>query len=111
MNKNQSKFIVSSNEDALFVNLENKTEIDIDQQYGLQKIKDIEYDEEDKIFYVSSNMYMNKFGVYIQRIYEDEPTIESKVIKWHTRLEIGDVDLYIMRNNALGLKELVIGYR
>ena len=56
-------------------------------------------------------MYKNKFGVYIQRIYEDEPTIESKVIKWHTRLEIGDVDLYIMRNNALGLKELVIGYR
>jgi hypothetical protein len=47
------------------VNLDTKVEIDIDQQYGLQKIKDIEYDEEDKVFYVSSNMYMNKFGVYI----------------------------------------------
>jgi len=37
--------------------------------------------------------------------------MESKVIKWHTKLEIGDVDIYIMRNNELGLKELVIGYR
>ena len=54
---------------------------------------------------------MNKIGVYIQRIYEEDPTVESKVIKWHSRLEIGDVDLFLMRNEELGLKELVLGYR
>ena len=77
----------------------------------MQHIKDIEYDEEDKVFYVSSNMFSNKYGIFIERIYEDDPTHESRVIKWHTRLEIEDVDLSIMRNNVLGTKELVIGYR
>jgi hypothetical protein len=43
-------------------------------------------------------MNNNNLGVYIQRIYEDDPDINSKVLHWHTSLEIGDVDLSIMYN-------------
>jgi len=56
-------------------------------------------------------MFKNNIGVYIQRIYENNPDIDSKVLQWHTRLEIEDVDLFIMRNHELGVKELVLGYR
>ena len=56
-------------------------------------------------------MYKNNLGVYILRIYENDLNIKSEVLQWHTRLEIGDVDLNIMWNNELGLKELVLGYR
>ena len=111
MNSDQSKMVVSSQDDAIFIDISSQKELDLDEEYGLQKIKDIEYDEEDKVFYVSSNMYKNNLGVYILRIYENDLNIKSEVLQWHTRLEIGDVDLNIMWNNELGLKELVLGYR
>jgi hypothetical protein len=56
-------------------------------------------------------MHHNQLGVFIQRIYENDTGKKCSVIKWFTRLEIGDVDLNIMRNEALGTKELVLGYR
>lgn len=61
-NEEQSIFVVASDMDCIYVNMisqdkENK-EVDIDKEFHISSIKQITFDEEDKVFYILSN----KFG-------------------------------------------------
>lgn len=103
--------IVASEKDGLYVNLKSNTEIDIDNEYGVKNLREIIYDADDKSFFVLANEYHNRMGIYLVKFYETDPYHNQFVIRWETFLDIGDVNVFIMRNEVTGFKELVIGYK
>ena len=111
MNDKQDVMIVASEKDGLYINLKNNIEIDIDAEYGVKNLKDINYDADDKSFFVLANEYKNRMGIYLIKFYETDPYNNQFVIRWETFLDIGDVNVFIMRNELTGYKELVIGYK
>ena len=103
--------IVASEKDGLYINLKNNIEIDIDAEYGVKNLREIIYDADDKSFFVLANEYKNRMGIYLVKFYETDPYNNQFVIRWETFLDIGDVNVFIMRNELTGYKELVIGYK
>ncbi len=69
MNYDQTKFILTSNLDMLFVNLleknQSKKEIDIDEKTKVSHIKSCVGDE--SYFYILANKKDGKLGVYLFR--------------------------------------------
>jgi 3-dehydroquinate synthase class II len=59
-----------------------------------------------------ANRYEGKLGIYLLKVFKDRPNTEDSrfIIRWNTRLNIGDVNFYIMRDQEKGLKELIVSY-
>ena len=61
-----------------------------------------------------SNKYQEKLGFFILKIHEDEPKNnrqEKFLIKWKNKLDIGDPNIFVLRNHKKGLKELIVSYK
>ena len=107
-NRNQTKFIITSASDILYVDIKEKLEIDIDDREGIAQIQNIIADEEN--FYVLANKKDNKLGYFLLTVNIDQPHKESSyLIKWSNKLDIGNCDLHMMKEN--GKNMIVISYK
>lgn len=64
-NEDQTVLVVASPEDCLYIDLNKDMESDIDQMYQVSNIKEIIYDEEDRLFYFLSNKFEEKLGFFV----------------------------------------------
>ena len=69
-NEDQTVLVVASPEDCIYIDLDKDLEVDIDQQYQVSNIKEIIFDEEDRLFYFLSNKFEEKLGFFVFSIKE-----------------------------------------
>lgn len=77
-------------------------------------IKEIIHDEEDEVFYILANKYDQKLGFFIIRMKDQDPSDFKFLTKWKNKLDIGDSNLFVMRNDAgkgKKYKELIVSYK
>lgn len=60
-----------------------------------------------------SNKYQEKLGLFIIKFSETDPynTDRNFLIKWKTKLDIGNTNMTILRNHDNKLKELIVSYK
>lgn len=103
--------ITASPQDGIYTNLNSGLEVDIDAEYRLSMIKNIVYDQDDKSFYICGNAYGENLGIYIVRIHENKPYSFDYLVKQKTKLEVDNVDFFILRGKQHEFKELIISYK
>lgn len=106
-------FIVASPEDGIFYDKAKQHEVDIDEQYEISNIKEIIYDHEEGFFYLLANKYQEKLGFFVLKINKDVPQINKKsfLIKQKNKMDIGDANMFVLRNKRKGIKEVIISYK
>ena len=103
-NLDQTVFIISSKSDSMMIDIVAKTQVDIDEQFGVHDFKALLYDE--GYFYLIANKRNDKLGFYLLKIDEKNPfgsniydthTFKEKMflISWENKLDIGDVNIDI----------------
>jgi len=87
--------------------------VDLDKLFGISLINDVIYDTDTKEFYFLCNKKDGKVGFYLIKFNEDDPSKYSYLTMWNHKLDIGDVNMQILRekDNPDGCKELLIGYK
>lgn len=91
-NIDQTKFIVTSSMDILYVDMSKKLEIDLDDREEVSRIENIITG--DKYFYVLANKKESKLGYYLFSVSIDDPEEGSEyLINWSNKLDIGNCDL------------------
>jgi len=104
--------VVASPDDGIYVNVARNTEVDIDDEYNIGCIKEIIFDQEDRVFYILCNKYQEKLGFFVLRMREDDPNRSKFLIKIKNKLDIGDCNISVLRKKGRdGVKELIIGYK
>ena len=103
--------MASTEEDGLYCNLISKQEVDLDDQYNIQLIQQIVYDLDDRCFYIVANKKDEKLGLYLIKFSQDNPADYSFILEWTNRLDVDDVDVYLIRNEEKNTKELVVSYK
>ena len=91
--------------------LDLQPEVDLDQFYNIGLMKEIIHDEEDKVFYILANKFDEKLGFFLLRMNDSEPSDFKFLTKWKNKLDLGDADLFVLRDKEKGYKELVISYK
>ena len=122
MNNKQKIMIVASELESLYINMNRprkSRELDIDNDFKITAIKAVIYD--DGNFYVLANKSKGKIGYYLFRMNEKRPIVRDEngdehlngefMINWHNKLDIGDANLSVLRNDQKGFKELVVSYK
>ena len=95
-NKDQSKFIITSSEDILYVDIHKQIEIDLDEREEVSSIQNIISDNNN--FYCLANKKEARLGFYLFSVSMDDPDRTSEyVIKWTNKLDIGNCDMHIMK--------------
>lgn len=51
------------------------------------------YDPDEKVFYIIANKYNETLGFYVLKIKETTPEDMMFLIKWETKLDIGDAQI------------------
>ena len=98
-NRNQTKFIITSAADILYVDIKQKLEIDIDDREGISQIQNIIADNDN--FYVLANKRNSKLGYFLLTVSIDQPHKESSyLINWSNKLDIGNCDLHMMEEHG-----------
>jgi len=111
MNKEQTISIIASPDDGIYYNHETGAYIDLDTKFNVKCIKEMVYDEEEGCFYMLTNKYKEKLGLYLVKFDEQDPDIFTFVLKYENKLDIGNADVSIVRNPVHGYKELLICYK
>ena len=116
MSDDQTIIMVASERDCYYVNLKNDTVFDIDEEYRIDCIREIKYDNEDKAFYLLANKQKEKLGFFLIKINEDNPLTDSLYLTlWKNKLDIADANITLLRGtddeNGEPYKELVISYK
>ena len=111
VNDDQRIFIVSSAMDGVYVNTNLNQEVDLDDTYIISNIMEIIFDHDDDVFYILTNKYEEKLGFFVLRIQESNPFNGSFLIKWKNKLDIGDTNIFVLRNHEKGIKEIIISYK
>ena len=112
----QSKFIVTSDKDILYVDMserdKDRREIDFDDKEGIDSIKNILATKDH--FFVLANKRNHRLGFYLFSIDIKNPHNDSKYfIKWNNKLDINDCDMQQMietRNNETH-EYIVVSYK
>ena len=108
----QRKFIITSDEDALYVDMDKKEEINLDDQEGISSIQNIVADK--STFYILANKRDNRLGIYIFSMDMNNPTKPANyLINWSNKLDIADCDLHLMQitKGRFIKKSLVVSYK
>ena len=85
--------------DGLYVDMDQRYEIDIDDRFDISGIKEIEYDPDSQMFYCLANKKAGLLGLYLIKIYEKDPYSNSRfVFKQLDKLNISDCELHILWN-------------
>jgi hypothetical protein len=110
--ENQQYFCVASKQDGLHGDFKSEgDDVDLDKLFGIGLICDVIYDGETKEFYFLCNKKDGKIGFYLIKFNEEDPSKFSYLTMWNHKLDIGDVNMQIMRDNERDCKELLIGYK
>ena len=65
MNNEQTATILCDTENCIYYNHRTRDLIDLDNLYQISRIKMVEYDEEDEVFYILANQFKMKFGLFL----------------------------------------------
>jgi hypothetical protein len=113
--------LIASPEDGMYLHLPHQTaqsmanvtakEVDINDEYQIASIKSVIYDQEEKFYYVLSNKFEEKLGFFVIKVSEKDPSDKRFLIKWKNKLDIGDPNMFILRNYESKLKELIVSYK
>jgi hypothetical protein len=96
-NKDQTKFIVNSSQDVLYVDINKQLEIDLDEREGISLILGIIKSDDDQHFYILANKKNQMLGFYLFDVNINNPIEESRyLINWNNKLSISDVDMHMM---------------
>jgi len=88
----QTRFIVTSENDMLYVNTKDGKYVDLDKEEGLQAIEDIFY-HDDK-FFILANKKNQKLGFYLVVFDCNNPDKKCEVlVAWNHMLDIGNADI------------------
>ena len=90
--------MIASPEDGFHIDLKSNKETDFSKQYEVDSIKEVIYDQEESQYYILSNKFEEKLGFFILKINEYDPMTAEFLIKWKNKLDIGDPNIYILRN-------------
>jgi len=102
-NSDQTKLIVTSPQDILYVDLQKRLEIDLDDREEISAIQNIITD--DTYFYVLANKKESKLGYYLLEVDCRCPDEDSKyLIRWSNKLDIGNCDLHLMTEDIYDKK-------
>ena len=73
------------------------------------------YDTKEHNYYICANKFEDKLGFFVIKISEKDPNNFIFLIRWKTKLNIGDVNMFILENRSKNydspIKELVINYK
>lgn len=69
MNEEQTILIAASEQDGIYINLETENEVDIDEQYCVDQLKEVIFDSEEGTFYILANKHLEKLGFYMLRMH------------------------------------------
>ena len=92
-NMDQTKCIITSRADILFIDMLTKRELDIDDKEGISDIMNVIAD--DKYFYILANKKDNVIGYYLIMMEIDRPERGDTIylINWKNKTSIQQVDL------------------
>ena len=110
-NEQQEQFLISNSINCLYLDINSFREVDIDKEYSMSQFKTIYFDSEDNQIYILSNKVDGQLGFFVLKISSNDPFKHSYLIKWKKKLDIGDVNIYILRNKERRYKEIVISYK
>ena len=111
-NHDQTKFIVTSSMDILYVDISERKEIDIDDRENISAIQNIIADEDN--FYILANKKDAKLGYFLLSIQIDNPDEDCEyLIRWSNKLDIGNCDMHILNEsiNDVHNKSIVVSYK
>lgn len=99
-NEEQTKLIMVSDIDCMYIELPIKgqkyKEIDIDDREHIKSIENILVC--DGKFFIVANKWYSQLGVYLLSLDPSQPEKHCEhLIKWQNKLDIGDVDMYQMK--------------
>lgn len=109
--------MVASQSDGIFIDTKNNKEVDLDEIHDIRDIKDILYDEEDKMFYVLCNRKAGVIGFFLFQFSQDDPNVYTYLTMWRHQLDIDDANMAISRGSDKrsgedgAFKELIISYK
>ena len=103
----QGKFIVASETEAMFVNMDDYIEIDLDDMEELESIKNCTCDGQ--YFYLMANKKEKKLGYYILRLNMNKPGEIDYLVQWNNKLDINDVNLDIFEEK--GVDYMVVSFK
>lgn len=63
------------------------------------------------MFYLLANQFDERLGLFVLRVNEYNPSDYKFLIKLKNKLDIGDADLFVLRDKELQYKELVVSYK
>jgi hypothetical protein len=98
MNDAQTVMITASPQDGIYLDLQKKKEIDLDELYQIGCMKEIIYDHEDGVFYILANKFEEKLGFFIIRMNEKNPSEHTFLTKWKNKLDLGDANIFVLRH-------------
>ena len=112
-NADQTRFIVTSAMDILYVDMNIGFELDIDDQEEISSIQNIIAD--DLNFYILANKKEGKLGYYLLRISIENPEDPCEyLIRWSNKLDIANCDMHILEEkDPIGKvsKSIVVSYK
>ena len=101
-NADQTKFIVNSSQDVLYVDIEEKLEIDLDEREKISIILNIVKSSDDEHFYIMANKKNEMLGYYLFDVSINHPLEESRyLINWNNKLNISDVDMQMLEEDYI----------
>ena len=103
--------MVSSPEDAIYVNLRTNEEFDLDDLTGIGLLKQIIYEKKSKSFFLLANSLEGRLGFFVLKFPEDDPNNVVYLMRYLNKLDIGDPNMFILRNKEKGFKELIVSYK
>ena len=112
---NQKIHVLASINDGIWYDAEDDREMDLDELYKVDYIKQIVYDYEEKNFYFLCNKKKELVGFFLFKFRESNPLNFEEVTVWNSKLEIDDVSITVLRGqdqcSKEYFKELVISYK
>ena len=88
-----------------------KKETDLDELYNISNIKEMIYENSDKQFYLLTNSYQEKIGLFLIRFDLNDPKIFKFILKWKNKLDIADANLFIIKMKNSNYRELIVSYK
>lgn len=111
VNDAQTIYIVSTQQECIYVNTELNKQVDMDEAFLIKDIKFVKYDNDDNSFYILCNKYKEKLGFYLLKTDADRPLKHRFIIKWKNKLDIEDTNVFKLLDSNRGYKELCVSYK
>ena len=94
MSTDQNIHVLTSENDGIWLNQIDSYEIDLDELYKIDLVKNVAYDEENKEFYLLCNKKREALGFFLIKFNETDPKLKDEITMWKHKLEIGDCNIY-----------------